>query len=171
MEYLAHIEGERKQLVKEHLYGTAELAGNFAESFGKKDWGYCCGMLHDIGKTRELSAFPQNDYTDAGQLLGHIIIGSQMVEEHMAAIDGFPERLHNELIHLILSHHGELEFGSPKKPALIEAMVLSMMDNLDAKVETMYEALSTKAPQNDSGFIGFNKLIDSNLRKTDGASY
>ena len=50
MEYLAHIEGERRQSVKDHLYGTAELAGNFAERFGKREWGYCCGMLHDIGK-------------------------------------------------------------------------------------------------------------------------
>ena len=157
----------------EHTLSVTRLCDTAAKHypFLNRDLLISGAMLHDIGKTRELSAFPQNDYTDAGQLLGHIIIGSQMVEEHMAAIDGFPERLHNELIHLILSHHGELEFGSPKKPALIEAMVLSMMDNLDAKVETMYEALSTKAPQNDSGFIGFNKLIDSNLRKTDGASY
>ena len=157
----------------EHTLSVTRLCDNAAKHypFLNRDLLISGAMLHDIGKTRELSAFPQNDYTDAGQLLGHIIIGSQMVEEHMAAIDGCPERLHNELIHLILSHHGELEFGSPKKPALIEAMVLSMMDNLDAKVETMYEALSTKAPQNDSGFIGFNKLIDSNLRKTDGASY
>ena len=94
-----------------------------------------------------------------------------MIEDHIRKIDGFPGRLHNELIHLILSHHGELEYGSPKKPALMEAMVLSMMDNLDAKVETMYEALTTRPPQNETGFIGFNKLIDSNLRKTDGASY
>ena len=94
-----------------------------------------------------------------------------MAEERMAKIEGFPPRLHNELIHMILSHHGELEFGSPKKPALIEAMILSFADNMDAKVETMYEALSSKAPQNESGFIGFNKLIDSNLRRTDGAQY
>lgn len=123
-------------------------------------------MLHDIGKTRELSAFPTNDYTDAGQLLGHIIIGAQMAEDRIRDIEGFPEKLHTEVIHLILSHHGELEFGSPKKPALMEALTLSFADNMDAKLETMYEALSTKAPQNQDGWVGFNRLLDSNIRKT-----
>ena len=70
------------------------------------------------------------------------------------------------MIHLILSHHGELEFGSPKKPALMEALTLSFADNMDAKLETMYEALSTKAPQNQDGWVGFNRLLDSNIRKT-----
>ena len=71
MKYIAHKDGEREQTIKEHLIGTATLAGQFAEKFGSKDWGYCGGMLHDIGKTVELSAFPMNDYTDDGQLLGH----------------------------------------------------------------------------------------------------
>ncbi len=82
-------------------------------------------MFHDIGKTKELSAFPANDYTDDGQLLGHIIIGSQMVKERIDAMTGFPKKLESELIHCILAHHGELEYGSPKKPALIEAMALN----------------------------------------------
>lgn len=157
----------------EHTLSVAQLCSMIAGHypFIDRDLLITGALLHDIGKTSELSPFPQNDYTDEGQLLGHIIIGARMAEEHIAAIDGFPERLRNELIHMILSHHGELEYGSPKKPALIEAMVLSLADNMDAKVETMYEALSTKVPQNDSGFIGFNKLIDSNLRRTDGASY
>ena len=157
----------------EHTLSVAQLCSMIAGHypFIDRDLLITGALLHDIGKTSELSPFPQNDYTDEGQLLGHIIIGARMAEEHIAAIDGFPERLRNELVHMILSHHGELEYGSPKKPALIEAMVLSLADNMDAKVETMYEALSTKVPQNDSGFIGFNKLIDSNLRRTDGASY
>ena len=74
-------------------------------------------MFHDIGKTKELSAFPENDYTDDGQLLGHIIIGSQMVKERIDTMPGFPKKLESELIHCILAHHGELEYGSPKKPA------------------------------------------------------
>ena len=157
----------------EHTLSVAQLCSMIAGHypFIDRDLLITGALLHDIGKTSELSPFPQNDYTDEGQLLGHIIIGARMAEEHIASIDGFPERLRNELVHMILSHHGELEYGSPKKPALIEAMVLSLADNMDAKVETMYEALSTKVPQNDSGFIGFNKLIDSNLRRTDGASY
>ena len=157
----------------EHTLSVTSLCSMMAEHypFLDRDLLVAGAMLHDIGKTRELSDFPMNDYTDEGQLIGHIIIGVSMIEEKLGRIDDFPERLHNELIHLILSHHGELEYGSPKKPALIEAMVLSLADNMDAKVETMYEALSTKAPQAESGFIGFNRLIDSNLRRTDGAQY
>ena len=157
----------------EHTLSVTSLCSMMAEHypFLDRDLLVAGAMLHDIGKTRELSDFPMNDYTDEGQLIGHIIIGVGMIEEKLKKIDDFPERLHNELIHLILSHHGELEYGSPKKPALIEAMVLSLADNMDAKVETMYEALSTKAPQAESGFIGFNRLIDSNLRRTDGAQY
>ena len=125
-------------------------------------------LLHDIGKTKELSGFPTNEYTDPGQLLGHIIIGSQMIDRAAAGIQGFPEKLKNELIHLILSHHGEYEFGSPKKPALIEAIILAYVDNIDAKVETMHEAFMSKQPQNQDGWLGFNKLLDSNIRKTTG---
>ena len=94
-------------------------------------------MFHDIGKTRELAPFPENDYTDEGQLIGHIIIGAQMVEERIVAMQGFPKKLESELIHCILAHHGELEYGSPKKPALIEALALNLADNADAKLETM----------------------------------
>ena len=119
--------------------------------------------LHDIGKTKEISPFPENDYTDAGQLVGHIIIGTQMVEEKIKTIDGFPEGLCREVEHCILAHHGELEFGSPKKPALLEAMALSLADNMDAKIETFSENLLA-SPQTD--WLGFNKFLDSNIRKT-----
>ncbi len=98
-------------------------------------------MFHDIGKTKELSVFPENDYTDDGQLLGHIIIGTEMVSERMRTIEGFPPKLATELKHCILAHHGELEYGSPKKPALLEAMALNFADNADAKMETMIEVL------------------------------
>ena len=122
-----------------------------------------CALLHDIGKTRELAPFPQNDYTDEGQLVGHIITGSQMAMEKMNAIEGFPVKRRNEVIHLILAHHGELEFGSPKKPALIEALALSMTDNMDAKIETFSEAIEAS---DSKDWMGFNKFLDSNIRKT-----
>ena len=93
-------------------------------------------IFHDIGKLKELSTFPENDYTDAGQLLGHIMIGAEWVGDAIKSIDGFPVVLANELKHCILAHHGELEFGSPKKPALVEALALSFADNIDAKMET-----------------------------------
>ena len=124
-------------------------------------------MCHDIGKVKELSAFPTNDYTDDGQFLGHIVMGSQMVAEKAANIPNFPHALLIQVQHCILAHHGELEFGSPKKPSLAEAIALSFADNLDAKMETFYEAAaSNRADGLDYHWIGFNKFLDSNIRKT-----
>jgi 23S rRNA maturation-related 3'-5' exoribonuclease YhaM len=99
-------------------------------------------MLHDIGKVYELSPFPQNDYTDGGQLLGHIVIGYEVVGEKIKNIPGFPEKLAREVKHCILAHHGELEYGSPKKPALAEAFAINLADNADAKLETLTELLA-----------------------------
>jgi 3'-5' exoribonuclease len=122
-------------------------------------------IFHDIGKLKELSTFPANDYTDAGQLLGHIMIGAEWIGEGIRSIDGFPQTLANELKHCILAHHGELEYGSPKKPALAEALALSFADNLDAKLETMREAFA-RVPENSLEWQGFNRLLDSNIRRT-----
>jgi len=124
-------------------------------------------LLHDIGKLREISNFPEHEYTDEGNLLGHIIIGVQMISEEIARIEGFPESMKTELLHLIVSHHGELEWGSPKKPALIEAVALSFMDNLDAKMETMKELFASGTPD-PRGYFGSNKILGTNPRKTVG---
>lgn len=129
-----------------------------------KDLLLAAAMFHDIGKLQELSVFPENDYTDAGQLLGHIMIGAELVGERIRTIPGFPVKLANELKHCILSHHGELEYGSPKKPAIAEAMALSFADNTDAKMQTMKEALA--AAEGNSGWLGYNRLFESNIRRT-----
>ena len=122
-------------------------------------------LFHDIGKLEELSTFPENDYTDEGQLLGHIMIGAMQVRNRIATIPNFPKKLENELIHCILSHHGELEYGSPKKPALAEAVALSFADNIDAKMETMRE-IFTSVPDGNTEWLGFNRLFESNIRMT-----
>ena len=122
-------------------------------------------IFHDVGKLKELSVFPENDYTDAGQLLGHIVIGSEWISDAIKKIDGFPVVLANELKHCILSHHGELEFGSPKKPALIEAVALSFADNIDAKMETFTELLSV-VPENNTDWQGYNRFMETNYRRT-----
>ena len=121
-------------------------------------------MFHDIGKMQELSRFPENDYTDDGQLLGHIMIGTEMISERIRQIPDFPPRLASELKHCILAHHGELEYGSPKKPALLEALALNFADNTDAKMETMIEALA--AGGTNKGWLGYNRLLETNIRKT-----
>lgn len=128
-----------------------------------KDLLFTAAICHDIGKTRELSSFPENDYTDDGQLLGHIVIGYEMVSDAIRDIPEFPTVLASELKHCILAHHGELEFGSPKKPALAEAMALNFADSTDAKMQTLTEIFREK---DSKEWLGFNRLFDSNLRKT-----
>lgn len=128
-----------------------------------KDLLFTAAMFHDIGKTKELSAFPENDYTDDGQLLGHIIIGVEMLNDAIRTIDGFPVTLASELKHCIIAHHGELEYGSPKKPALAEAMALNFADSTDAKLQTLTEIFKDKE---GNDWLGYNRLFESNLRKT-----
>ena len=146
----------------EHTLGVVKLCDYFAKSYPmlKRDLLLAAAMCHDIGKTKEISLFPQNDYTDDGQLLGHIVIGTEMVSYK---IPGFPTVLASELKHCILAHHGEYEYGSPKKPALMEAMALNLADNADAKLETFTEILEGTS---ETGWLGYNRLFESNLRMT-----
>ena len=151
----------------EHTLSVTRNCSYFAEVYPmlNRDLIVSAAIFHDIGKLKELSTFPENDYTDAGQLLGHIMIGAEWVGEVIRQIDGFPVVLANELKHCILAHHGELEFGSPKKPALIEALALSFADNLDAKMET-YRELLVNVADNNYEWQGFNRFLDTNYRKT-----
>ena len=151
----------------EHTLSVTKLCAYMAASYPvlNRDLLITAALLHDVGKTRELSSFPQNDYTDEGQLVGHIVIGAQMIYELSAKIPDFPPVLRNELVHCILSHHGEYEFGSPKKPALAEAVALNLADNLDAKMETITETFG--ADKGKKEWLGFNRLFESNLRRTD----
>lgn len=150
----------------EHTLSVTKLCEYYVNYYPmiNADLLYTAAMCHDIGKVYELSPFPENDYTDEGQLLGHIMIGAEMVGDRIRDIPGFPIKLGNELKHCILAHHGELEYGSPKKPALLEAVALNFADNTDAHLQTMIEAL-TAAGENQ-GWLGYNRLFESNIRKT-----
>ena len=146
----------------EHTLSVTKLCDYYTKAYPllNRDLLLSAAICHDIGKTKELSLFPENDYTDEGQFLGHIIIGCEMVGERIRKIDGFPTVLANELKHCILSHHGELEFGSPKKPAIMEAVALNFADNTDAKMQTFTEILNGTSEQ---GWLGYNRLFESNL--------
>lgn len=151
----------------EHSLSVAKNCDFFASNYPvlNRDLLITAAIFHDVGKLKELSTFPENDYTDAGQLLGHIVIGAEWLGEEIKKIDGFPVVLANELKHCILAHHGELEYGSPKKPALIEAVALSFADNIDAKMETFTELLSV-VPENNSDWQGYNRFMETNYRRT-----
>ena len=149
----------------QHTLSVTRLCDYYCKAYSvlNRDLLITAAICHDIGKTRELSLFPQNDYTDDGQFLGHIVIGSEMIGEKVKKIEGFPVLLASELKHCILSHHGEYEFGSPKKPAIVEAVALTFADNTDAKMETFTELLENAK---ETGWLGFNRLFESNVRGT-----
>ena len=125
----------------EHTLGVVKLCDYYCKNYTilNRDLLLTAAALHDIGKIKELSAFPTNDYTDEGQLLGHIVIGTEWITDAIRQIPDFPTKLARELKHCILAHHGKLEYGSPKVPALIEAVALNYADDTDAKMQTMKE--------------------------------
>ena len=148
----------------EHTLSILKFCEYLADTYPilSRDLLYSAALFHDIGKTKELSTFPENDYTDAGQLLGHIVIGVEMIGEGVRKIEGFPETIANELKHCVVAHHGEFEYGSPKKPAIPEAIALHYADATDAKMQTLTEIFKDVDHEE---WLGFNRLFDSNLRK------
>jgi 3'-5' exoribonuclease len=123
----------------EHVVSLLGLAERVAAHYALLDRDLLLTgvILHDIGKTRELSWAIGFDYTVEGILLGHIQMGAEMVEKTIAALPDFPPRLKTLVVHMILSHHGKLEFGSPKLPMISEALALSFVDDFDAKMQAV----------------------------------
>ncbi len=150
----------------EHTLSVARMCQFYTRVYPilNRDLLVTAAILHDIGKVKEIALFPVNDYTDDGQLLGHIMMGAEMIHDAAREIEGFPEKLENDLKHCILAHHGELEYGSPKKPALAEAVALNMADNTDAKMETLTELFEHADP--GAQWLGYNRFFESNIRKT-----
>ncbi len=152
----------------QHTLGVTRMCGFFADHYPilDRDLLITAAILHDIGKVYEISAFPENDYTDNGQLLGHIYMGAQIINKQIESIPGFPPVLATELIHCILAHHGELEYGSPKKPAISEAMALNFADNADAQLENISEIYDKAEPT--TAWLGYNKHYETYLRQSSG---
>lgn len=149
----------------QHTLGVTKLCDYYCTQYKhlNRDLLITAALCHDIAKTKEIAPFPRNDYTDSGNFIGHIVMGVEMIDDKIKDIDGFPPLLADELRHCILAHHGEYEFGSPKKPALIEAMALNFADNTDAKFEIFSELLDKSSSQD---WLGFNRLFDSNVKAT-----
>ncbi len=151
----------------QHTLSVAKLSDNMATLYPiiNRDLLVTAAIFHDIGKVKEISAFPENDYTDEGNLLGHIVIGAMMIKERASEIEGMPDELTTKLVHCILAHHGKLEFGSPEKPKIIEAVALSFADDADAKLEAFSEAIAED--QSGNKWMQYNKMFESPIRKTE----
>ncbi len=145
----------------EHSLAVAALACDVAKHYTQinRDLLVAGALLHDIGKVTELRYQRSFEYTDEGKLLGHIIIGVQMIEDCVRDIHGFPQQLSMMIKHLLLSHHGQYEFGSPKRPKFLEAVVLNFIDDLDSKINGIQTHID-KEPDREGSWTSYHRLYD-----------
>jgi 3'-5' exoribonuclease len=148
----------------EHVLSLAALASFTARHYPLIDSDLLMTgvILHDIGKISELKYDRSFSYTTDGQLLGHIQIGLRIVADKLAVLPGFPPKLRNLVEHLILSHHGQLEFGSPKVPSFAEALLLHHLDNLDSKMETLRASLERER-NTGAEWTSYNHALERSL--------
>lgn len=142
----------------EQIYREYEATDPAIAKLIDRDLLIAGAIVHDIGKMDELSASPGFDYTFEGRLVGHISLGLMTVKERIDRIDGFPSDAAVLLMHMLLSHHGENEYGSPKRPKCLEAFILHYADNLDAKMQGLMEFMEKDAQEGE--FTGFHRLYD-----------
>jgi len=150
----------------EHTLAVTELAIGVAESYPNldRDLLVAGAILHDVGKVEEFGYTRALRYTDIGGLVGHLAIGAMRVGERAATIEGFPPILLQELQHLILSHHGQHEYGSPILPATAEAVVLHHIDNIDAKV-VAFDQVLLRDQDEQSTWTEWSRIFDRRLYK------
>ena len=126
-------------------------------------------FLHDLGKLEELTYERELGYSESGQLLGHVVLGVRMLDERLAEVaskhgEPVPERIADLLRHLILSHHGEYEFGSPKLPMFPEAVALHLIDNLDAKLHHYFQLID-EDPSVDGPWTAYQPALGRKIYK------
>lgn len=150
----------------EHSLSTARLCEYLTTQYENLDADLLITMaiLHDIGKVKELEISPSISYTEEGNLLGHIVIGIRMVDEKIEQIPDFPPKLQMLVEHMILSHHGQSEWGSPRPPMFLEAEILHRADDLDVKVDIITRALSEDRDP-DSSWTAYHRALERILYK------
>ena len=150
----------------EHTLSVVQLLEQVADHYNgiDRDMLITGGLLHDIGKIYEFSYDRIIDYSDEGRLVGHIVIGVEMLDKKIATINDFPDLAAMELRHLLLSHHGTQEFGSPKRPNTLEALIVHHIDDLDAKVNA-FQGYIDESPDDDSKWTPFHRLFERFIYK------
>jgi len=154
----------------EHTLSVSQMAVIVSEHYPELDCDLLLSgaILHDIGKIEEFTFEPTIDYSNKGRLLGHIVLGVLMVEEKLKSLKDFPPELALRLKHLILSHHGEFDFGSPKRPKFLEAFALHLIDDMDAKIHGLSRLL--KDDRQEGSWTVFNKLLQRYFYKGDSSA-
>ena len=148
----------------EHTLSTMKLAHRIADHYpmADRDMLLAGAFLHDFGKIRELSWEHGTEYTDEGRLVGHLVMTAQWIHERAGRLPGFPPKLVTHLTHLVLAHHGKLEYGSPRLPQTLEAVLVHYIDEMDSRVASWLEIMAKD--QNES-WTDFQKLYDRHLYK------
>lgn len=154
----------------EHIVSLCRFCRLAAQNYPEIDLDLLLtgAILHDIGKVYELSYERSLDYTTTGNLLGHIAIALELLGRKMDGLEGFPADLRVLVQHLILSHHGRLEFGSPVTPKFPEAVLLHYLDDVDSKMEAMRASLAAAAAENREGdWTEWNRALDRPVLRRD----
>ncbi len=149
----------------EHTVSMASLADKIAGHYGgvNRDLLLTGAILHDIGKIDEFEYQSKIDYSDKGRLLNHIVIGIKMVDDKLSGINNFPEDQMLLLKHMIVSHHGTREFGSPEPPKTIEAVLLNYIDEIDSKVNAVRDFIASEDP--DEIWTSYHRLLERHFYK------
>lgn len=149
----------------EHTLGVTTICRNCFGIYKQLNYDLlvAAALLHDIGKVHELSIFPENDYTEDGYLFGHIVIGIDMIRDIACKKPDFNQKLLKQLLHCVLAHHGELEFGSPKTPVLQETIVLHYADMIDSRLAIAKDSLDAVAQPDE--FV-YSKWLSTYMTKT-----
>ena len=152
----------------EHTLSVTQLLDLTANHYqqANRDLMITGGILHDIGKIYELSFKGSMNYTDEGRLIGHIVMAVELVDAKIAEIAKFPKQLALELRHIILSHHGTLEFGSPKRPKTLEALIVNFIDDLDAKMNAFGEFINNS--RDKSSWTPYHRLLERFIYRGQG---
>jgi 3'-5' exoribonuclease len=145
------------------VLGMAERACGHYRALNR-DLVVAGAFLHDVGKTAELSYQRSFGYTDAGNLLGHIALEAEWISRAVGKIPGFPEELRLQILHIVLSHHGRLEFGSPVLPKTPEALLVHYLDDLDGKLEVMFRAVDDAS--GGGAWSPYSRALDRMIYRT-----
>lgn len=153
----------------EHTLSMVKLSALVADYYGKdvnKELLVMGALFHDVGKVMEIDSDNAFEYTDEGKLLGHLLLGIELLNSYTGAIEDFPPKAKMLLIHLIASHHGQLEFGSPKRPKTKEAIILHLVDNIDAKLAT-FDSVFEKEDVKPGNWSSYDRIMERQLYRHD----
>jgi 3'-5' exoribonuclease len=147
----------------EHTVSVTSVARNLAQHYELNEDLVVAGcLLHDFGKIWELEIGASIEYTDDGRLIGHIPMETLFVEKKISELKKFPAEIRRQLLHILLAHHGEYEFGSPRRPKTPEALLVHMVDNLDSKMAGMLEAIAAQGAD-DEAWTPYSRILERHI--------